>query len=416
MRLGKTAQVIRAAEVLDEQAAPDRLRVVVVCPAVARGVWPREMSRWWRRSPLPAEHFAVLSYDEVRSRRPQIPCDLLVLDECQMVKNPRAKRTIAIFGKQGLARMAKRVWALSGTPAPNHVGELWPLLRAFGRTKLDYHAFCEAYCRLDMDGRPKGTKTLKKGEIRAMVKPVLKRRLRRQVAPELPAAQVVPWHVPLSPRFFEYTRFLGHEYIYQEVEEQGDRLLDRLAKKKGDHAAMLQVLQQSKKEFSVLRHHLAIMKAPHIYETIVSEFELNLVDKLVVFGYHRIPMRLLENFLRQVAGLRARTLYGGTNQRWREQCLKWFDKPSSKGGLQVLCLQVLAGGMAIDLSAAHDGIMLERDWSPAVNAQAMERMGGYRQQHPIVIRDAIAEGSEIDRVITDVVNRKVAELSTFLDM
>ena len=52
------------------------------------------------------------------------PFDLTVLDEASAVKNPGANRTKAILGKM-LPKLGY-VLPLSGTPAPNHAGELYP--------------------------------------------------------------------------------------------------------------------------------------------------------------------------------------------------------------------------------------------------------------------------------------------------
>jgi hypothetical protein len=72
---------------------------------------------------------------------------LLILDECQALKSITAKRTRAIYAaKIGLIHTVRRVWALSGTPAPNHPGEWWTHYRCLFAGKLDNKSFVDRFC------------------------------------------------------------------------------------------------------------------------------------------------------------------------------------------------------------------------------------------------------------------------------
>src|SRR4029077_6338168 len=67
--------------------------------------------------------------------------DLSILDEAHALKNAAANRTRAVLAELkpplGLAH------PMSATPAPNHAGELWPILRALRPDLI-----------VDADGRP----------------------------------------------------------------------------------------------------------------------------------------------------------------------------------------------------------------------------------------------------------------------
>ena len=80
----------------------------------------------------------IVSYDLARTKNLHKAFmskrwDLLILDECDALKNPSAKRTQKILGMRnepGLAQRADRVWCLSGTPVRNNAAEIWALLNA----------------------------------------------------------------------------------------------------------------------------------------------------------------------------------------------------------------------------------------------------------------------------------------------
>ena len=121
MGLGKTVQAIDAASCLGVE------RPLVICPASAVPVW-KEMWHEWGM-PSVAETVRVVSYTKF-VRYPAEDKDwhdLLILDEAHYCKNMVAQRTKAALG---LAHRSSRVWLLSGTPMPNHVGELYAPLRA----------------------------------------------------------------------------------------------------------------------------------------------------------------------------------------------------------------------------------------------------------------------------------------------
>ena len=121
MGLGKTVQAIIAAGIIGAE------KLVVICPAIARSNWRRELEHWnfsgeaviesYDKSIRPSFEHAVRTY---------MP-DLMILDEAHYLKNPKSQRTRTLYGKgctgNGLIRYAKRVWLLSGTPMPNNASD-----------------------------------------------------------------------------------------------------------------------------------------------------------------------------------------------------------------------------------------------------------------------------------------------------
>src|SRR3954452_20361336 len=138
--LGKTVEALAALE------ADDAYPAVVVCPASLKLNWEREAERWLPhrsvaviqgRMPVPpTTDLTVINYEIVHAHRARLALcrpKALVLDESHYVKNPRAKRTVAVrrlaesVGPDGLRL------ALTGTPVMNHPEELIAQLRILGR-------------------------------------------------------------------------------------------------------------------------------------------------------------------------------------------------------------------------------------------------------------------------------------------
>lgn len=397
MRLGKTWQAITACDLIGAN------KILVVCPAVVRSVWANTFQE------LSSRRATIISYDEARSRRAQFTAqdwDVLIVDESHYCKNPAAKRTKAVLGKGGLAWKADRIWFLSGTPATNNASELWPVLRVCGLTKMGYADFTQRYCYVDWRGKPIGTRGDRVVELRTALDGFMLRRTKKQVAPELPEVSVERWKVPADTDLLGIIRPYEEDKLMQRADEQVERLK---AEMKGLPAhKRAEYLAKNAKHFTEARRISAILKTPHILETIRFEIQNNIVDKLVVFGFHREPLRLLHELLKG-DGIKVELVWGGTADKKRERAIEKFSRPTKKGGSRVFLGNILAAGTGIDLSAAHEGIFIEKDWVPGNNQQALERMGGFKQDNPITVRDAYLE-SGIDAVVDTTLTRKFQEL------
>ena len=412
MRLGKTPQALTAAAKCMKDTKQKDFSVLVVCPAVAKIVWRTEQPIW---APELDGRMTVVSYDYARTHLDELTkqrWSVLIIDESHYLKSHEAKRTLFVLGKNGLAWHADRIWALSGTPAPNHAGELWPLLKTCGVTNATYNDFIQTYCYCDADGKPKGTRARYIPRLKRMLEGFMLRRLKSDVAPELPKCSVVPWPVESSREFLSLVRPVDGGKLLDQSEKLQEQLRIALAEiPPEDHAAYLEA---NIDQYATLRRITGILKAPFVYQAIIDEIQSGQVDKLVVFAYHREPMILLHRLLNDEAEIKTEILYGGTPEKKREAILARFNRPNNKKGSPVLVANILTAGTAIDLSVAHNGILLERDWVPGNNAQALERLGGYKQTLPITFRDAVLPGS-IDEVVGEVVRRKTDELTSIFD-
>ena len=297
MRVGKTPQAILAAHKAGAQT------LLVTCPAIAVPHWNREIERWWPSGPLP--RWQVWSYDRARSewegdRRGAV--DVFIPDEAHFAKNPKAKRTKMVYGKDGFSRYAGAVWPLSGTPAPKHAAELWPMLRAFGAAGMTYDEFIRRYCTVNpLTMRITGTKVERIQELRDLLGKIMLRRTRRQVAPDMPAI----------------------DFQFLDVRPKatpGYAIPARL-----DDDALLEWVEAHSAVNAQDRQEVATAKVEPLADEIQFAIENELLVQTVVFGWHVAPLIALTATLRE-RGITANAITGATRNADRDGIQVSFSK------------------------------------------------------------------------------------------
>ena len=76
----------------------------------------------------------------------------------------------------------------------------------------------------------------------------------------------------------------------------------------------------------------------------------------------------------------------------------------------MICANILAAGVAIDLSAARHAYFLEMDWVPGNNVQAVNRLASMDKLDKVTVDVVTWPGSTDDRV-QKVLLRRVQELA-----
>jgi len=426
MGLGKTGQIIVASDMIWAE------NILVICPAAARPNWYREYGDFSvvgndefkvceSNSDLPS-HKMIVSFDYARDNFEMLskfcPWDLIVIDECHFIKEPDAKITKAIYGKHGLVRFTKRMWLSSGTMAPNHYGELWPMLFTFGRTPLRYDEFLHRYCHVKKTNfgggfqiQVMGSKKDLAHEIIAMLDGFMLRRtsdVLNDTVNELPQITfedifVEPTPVDLSLHASTFEASLGSPEVYiREIEamaEKVETVLDH-AIETGDTAYLEGIFNS----VATLRRHNGLAKMPELIKQIQRELHNNEYEKIVIFGYHQDVIEGMREGLKHFGAV---TLYGGTAPKKRQRNI---DKFMTNPRCRVFVGNILAAGTAITLTSATEILLAEWMFTPAPNQQAIKRVWRRTQTQPVRCRFASIANS-IDEKITFIYKRKAAELA-----
>lgn len=428
MRLGKTPVSIRAADTV--VASP----LLILCPAIARQNWSRELvkfsTRTWNTCTLLSARDAknitgadaiICSYDLLQ--RPVVASQLrarsygvLILDEAHYLKSPDAARSTAVLGKAGLVHRADRVWALTGTPAPNNFAELWVLLRVFGVYRGTYDAFVKEFCTgytSPYGFKITGNKNHEK--LQRMLAPIMLRRLKKDVRPDLPKAQfsdivVEPRELDIVDLEVAFTSHMRDPRGWKglDIDIAAQRaMFEQQFLDAPTEDAKLDVLNRAVGHTAMLRRYTGMLKVRPVLELLQDELE-NGLKKVVVFAYHKAVMESLRDGLAKYGAV---TLYGGTPPEKRQ---KHIDKFKADKNCRVFVANYVAAGTAIDLSAASDVLFVEYDWVPSTNAQAAARVDGPNQTDAVSVRFVGLAGS-LDEKITRTVARKTKDLALLFD-
>lgn len=426
MGLGKSAQVILAAEKLKPRS------IVIVCPAIARVNWQREFQKWAPRSfpkfqalfdsktELYGNHW-VVSYDLLWAYAPKFPerIDLLVLDESHFVKDPYADRTKDTLGSKGLAHRSNRIWCLSGTPAPNHPGELWPLLYTFKLIPWKYDDFVDKFCLYYKYLEKRvitGAKAKTLPELKSLLKLFMLRRKVKDVLPQLPKVTITT--LPVKPGRIEldiYTSFIKYVFphdnrplLMKRIEEE-TKLLELGVNAANRHAdTVIKTLEAFSRSVSTLRRFVAVQKIQPIVDLVIDELDRNVYKKVVIFGISRDFTFFVRDKLKYFGAV---SLYGGLDPKTRQANIDRFQKNPKH---RVMVANIQAASTAISLTAANHIIFGEASWNPGENAQAISRCRRIGQTKPVFVRFVELDDS-IDQKITQILKRKAQFFVSLFD-
>ena len=194
MGLGKTLQTLcavsgRTLDRLPEERAPQLGGGgAPLSPGLKVAIYHGPRRELDKRADVTITTYAILRLDAERLAAET--WDTVVLDEAQAIKNPDSQVARAAY-----ALKADFPVALSGTPLENRLEELWSMFHFSHRGLLAGRSqFRDRYSLPIEQGDKK-----KLAELREKTKPFVLRRLKREVAPELPPRTDMVLEIELEP-------------------------------------------------------------------------------------------------------------------------------------------------------------------------------------------------------------------------
>ncbi len=363
MGLGKTMQVLAA---MCHLAAQGKKYFFVVAPNSVLINWEREVKKHtklgaivvhgsdrddeldqWRRE----GGVAITTYTTLSRLVDGITeLDFLAVDEAHSVKNKQAQRTQAVMR---LTSIAKHVAFMSGTALENRLSELQTLVTTV-QPELDQEVLT-----LLKQVRPAPA------EVREKLAPVYLRRTQADVLTELPDITETDEIVPLEPADVEAYRASPDNLMHK-----------RLAATIGAGG-----LQSAK--FDRLKELLELYRDDG--------------RKVAVFSYFR---QVLDDVSTLVGG--CAQIHGEISSVERQQVI---DRFATQEGFGVLALQVEAGGFGINLQCAQVVILMEPQFKPSTERQAIARVRRMGQTRKVNAHRLIAKGT-IDELLVRLVAEK----------
>jgi len=380
MGLGKTLQALCAT----------RGRALVVCPRSVVHNWAEEIRRFRpglrysiyhgpKRSLDPKADITLTTYALLRLDAELLArqaWDTVVLDEAQAIKNPDSQVARAAYDLRAEFRVS-----LSGTPVENRLEELWSQLHFTNRGLLGgFTDFQERYARPIASGQPEIA-----GRLRQKIRPFVLRRLKREVAPELPPRTEAVLYCELEDAersVYEAVLAATRKEVVAKLAEGGNVLaaLEALLRLRQAACHSALVPGQSAEGSS---------KVERLLEALVDAAADG--HKALVFSQWTSLLDLIEPHLTG-AGVGFLRLDGST--RDRAGVVASFQDPA---GPPVLLISLKAGGTGLNLTAADHVFLMDPWWNPAVEDQAADRAHRIGQDRPVMVyrlvaKDTVEEG------------------------
>jgi len=417
MGLGKTVQLL--ALILHARAAGEGRPFLVVVPTSVLATWRTEAARFApglrvitrdstagpavaavaREADVVLTTYAVARLDEEGFAG--VTWAGLILDEAQFVKNPATKLHRAV------ARFPSDVTiAVTGTPLENSLEELWALLKLTAPGLFaSARKFREHYIQPieqgkvpeNAEGGPYRQRRL--AQLRRRIRPLVLRRTKELVAPDLPPKQEQVLEIELSA---------GHRELYETVLQR-------------ERQKVLGLLEDLDRNRFIVFRSLTLLRmlslAPALIDPADARLGSRKLDELLerivelqAEGHRALVFSQFTSFLDMAAarldaaGIPYAHLDGST--RHREQVVADF----AEGEQPVFLISLKAGGFGLTLTEADYVFLLDPWWNPAAEAQAVDRTHRIGQRSQVFVYRMIASGTIEEKVLA--LQRRKARLFT----
>ncbi len=382
MGLGKTLQSIAC---LDG-------KTLVICPTSVLQSWADQISDFRPGLKYTIYHGAsrtidadvvLTSYGVYRIEQDKLcemPWDTVILDEAQTIKNPDSQIAKAAHRLRGNFRIA-----LSGTPIENNLDDLWSQFHFLNPGLLGTR---EEFNRLYGEAIRSGSER-RLERLRTKIRPFILRRLKKDVAPELPARTEIVLHCDLN----EQEQSLYNGVLAASRKE----VLEKLDS--GSVMAALEMLLRLRQSCchgsmvpgSGLDANFGSAKLELFMEILQESLSHN--HKALVFSQWTSLLDLVEPRLNAL-GIKFIRLDGSSKNR--ETIVSTFQKDD---GPPVMLISLKAGGVGITLTAADHVFILDPWWNPATEDQAADRAHRIGQLNPVFIHRLVARNTVEDRIL-----------------
>jgi SWI/SNF-related matrix-associated actin-dependent regulator of chromatin subfamily A-like protein 1 len=411
--VGKTCQVVRATDLMMAR------RGIVFCPGIVRSHWLSEFNKFsimrprvikgmdindymaWERGRF---NILVTSYEMGTKWAPRIiesreNLDFVALDEAQNVKNTKSNRTKAMLGPEydgigGVIERAAHVWDVTGSRVPNDPIDVFTFLKMCGAIgDWTQNQFIRYFFKPMKSQFGMRTTIIPERlpELQALMANNRICRLEKDVEPERPPVFLTDTTVDGDTQaiieLFKNHPGLAHN-IEVALEQGGLSFIDA----------------QSIME---LRRLIGEAKAVPYSHMLYEEFMAG-AKKRVVFAYHIACLETVRDFLWSKK-INCVLVNGSVSDRQREaNKLAFINEPTCMAYL----VNMRVGGAGLDglQHASCDVDLLEVDWSPGNNAQAIKRVARKGQTQSVRGR-FITLARSFDETVNRIVARKTANIA-----
>jgi superfamily II DNA or RNA helicase len=414
MGLGKTLQALAWLawfKACNNESKP----ALVICPASVLHNWRREANRFTPglkvlvlesgaarhnlRRQIPEHDLIVTNYALLRrdlEALQRFSFRVVILDEAQFIKNPDAQISISVKQLKAAQHLA-----LTGTPLENRLLDLWSIVDFVQPGYLGtQQKFREKY---EMHGEnAQDEQRITRHRLSAKMRPLMLRRLKREVARDLPERIEQRRDCELG----EPQRKL---YL-AELRRSREQVMDVVAQR-GVKASTIHVLAALTRLRQICCHPELVGsdaisgKTETLFELLEPLLAEN--QKVLLFSQFVQMLRILQKecAARQIP---THILTGETKDR--QEVMHAFQNDPNAG---VFLLSLRAAGTGLNLTTASNVILYDPWWNPAVEAQAIDRSHRIGQTVTVNAYRLIAPGT-VEEKIWELQQRKAQTIADVL--
>lgn len=410
MGIGKTATTIGA---MDRALCE---RGIVICPAMLRENWIVEFGKFsqferrickgknihdfiaWSRGRF---DILVTSYEQATKWTPKFQqegefIDVVVFDEAHYLKNANTNRTRALLGHEAsgedsMVQWAEHAWHVTGTPMANDPLDIYTFLRFAKAIDMDADTFVSYFFE----------KRVGTYSARHFPKPEMTPQLQQLIYNNSIRRTHTDVGMQLPPIWLKEVLVEGKTIDIEKAMEAYPHLEQSIieAIETGNIEAL------SADYMAVVRRLVGKAKAVAYADMLKMELDAG-AGKRVVFCWHTEPLLHVRNYLNKY-GYGAVAVYGSTPEHERIEAVQRFMNDPS---CQVFVGNIKVAGTGLTLTESCEIDMLESDWSPAGNAQAIKRVHRYGQTNEVHAR-FITLANSIDVAVNRIVAAKTASIA-----
>jgi SNF2 family DNA or RNA helicase len=362
MGLGKTLQAIGF---ITHNINEGHKNNLVICPGTLLENWRREFVKFSPKLNV-LSHFGayragtaaklrgydvvITTYDALirdHAMLSTINWNLVIIDEAQAIKNPRAQRTIRC---KGLPRNFGL--AMSGTPLENRLLDLWSL-SDFAEPGL---FGTETQFENDYEDIPNGAV-----EVNKLIRPILLRRRLHEIEHQLPEKVVIDHPISWPSALNEIYEQVRIEAI-REFAMAGGLVATGRLRKLTTHPLLMDIGPEDMTELSP-KYKLTL--------EILEELFANNEKCLIFASYKNIIDRMTLDIGLRFPSSFVKSLDGRTEMAERNPLVDEFN--SFKGSGVLVCNPIVAGA-GLNITGANHVIHYNLEWNPAKEDQATFRV------------------------------------------
>ena len=417
MGLGKTIQAIAAAELLKNEIGITR--TIIICPTSLKYQWKSEIEKFSESTVLVLEgnplkrekiyntydsFYLIMTYNIVArdwEKLNALDADMVILDEAQRIKNWETQ----------IARAVKKLTmpyctVLTGTPLENKLEELYSIVQF-----IDPYILSPLFGLLDRHqvknekGKVVGYQEL--NAINKKLKPLMIRRIKRNVLKQMPERQDKVLFVPMTAM---------QSKIHKEYADQVAQLVHKWQrygflneKDRRNLMIFMNMMRMSCDSTYIIdlqtRHDTKVDELMDILEERLEDPR----EKVVIFSQWQRMTHLVELELEE-KGVGFVHLNGSVPSKKRGALMERFKDDIDCR----IFLSTDAGGVGLNLQSASMVINLDIPWNPAILEQRIGRVHRLGQKSKVQVINLVSLGT-IEHRMLDLLAFKMGLAEGILD-